>query len=114
MPSPGLGQTLDRANDDGAGLSGLPLDPGELRFDRIPRASAEIPAGDDGVAHRVDGRSVDATLPERVEADLDRRTGGDCAPRGTERLRNEPLAVGVQIEHERLPLESTAVERVHI
>ena len=110
IPSPRLRQTVDRADDDSAGLSGLPLDLDELRLDRIPRAPAEIPAGDDRVAHRLGDDSVHGTLPQRVEPDLGRRTHRDCAPHRTERLRNESPAVGVQIEHERLPMESFPVE----
>ena len=79
---------------------------GRAGLDRLPGAPAEVPAGDDRVAHRLGDRRIDPRLPQRVEPVLRRRTDGDAAPHGAERLRDEPRAVGVQIEHERLAMES--------
>ena len=38
------------------------LDPGELCLDRVPRASADVPACDDRVAHRLCDRGIDTAL----------------------------------------------------
>ena len=102
----GLHQTLDRPGDASTGLAGLPLDQDELCLDGIPGAPADIPPCDDRIADSLGDHRIDPSLAQHVETDLGRRTKRDAAPHGAERLRYEPRAVGVQIEHERLAMES--------
>jgi len=101
-------------DDDGAGACRLPLEQDQLRLYGIPRSSAEIPAGDDRVTDRHGDRCVDATHAKRVEAELGWRASCEGAPRGTKRLRNEPRAVNVQIEHERVTVETFPGDLVQV
>ena len=103
------GQAIDRPDDEGTGIVGLPLDPGELCLDRVPRAPADVPACDDRVAHRLCDRGIDTAFPQRVESDLGRRTHRHATPHAAERLRDEPRAVDVQIEHNGPAVKSFAV-----
>src|SRR6478735_6042908 len=87
----------------------MPLDPGELCLDCVQRDPADVPACDDRVAHRLCDRGIDTAFPQRVEPDLGRCTNRHATPYAAERLREEPRAVDVQIEHKGPAVESFAV-----